>query len=97
VAEHPTFYELLQWMQKGLGKTRKIWFLRAKPWLNRMRAVSFLSKIPWVGKYFTAQMRIMLFSKTQYNGSSGDTFLKNGYRNIEDAANELGKFMRKQA
>jgi len=97
VAEHPTFYELLLWMQKGLGKTRKIWFLRATPWLNRMRAVSFLSKIPWVGKYFTAQMRIMLFSKTQYNGSSGDTFLKNGYRNIEDAANELGKFMRKQA
>jgi dihydroflavonol-4-reductase len=97
VAEHPTFYQLLQWMQKGLGKTRKIRFLRTTPWLNRMRAVSFLSKIPWMGKYVTAQMRIMLFSKTHYNGSSGAIFLKNGYRNIEDAANELGKFMRKQA
>jgi nucleoside-diphosphate-sugar epimerase len=97
VAEHPTFYELLQWMQKGLGKTRKILLLHTTPWLNRMRAVSFLSKIPWVGKYFTAQMRIMLFSKTQYNGSTGHAFLKNGYRNIEDTAYEFGLFMRKQA
>jgi len=97
VAEHPTFYELLQWMQSGLGKTRKLWLLPAKPWLNRMRAVSFLSKFPWIGNYFTAQMRIMLFSKTRYNGTSGADLLEGGYRAIAPSAMELGQFMRRVA
>ncbi len=94
VAEHPTFYELLQWMQNGLGKTRKLKFFPANPWLNRMRAISFLSRVPGFGKYFTAQMRIMLFSKTHYNGATGAALLKDGYRAINTSAKELGKFMR---
>lgn len=97
VAEHPSFYELLQWMQNGLGKKRKLLYLQMKPWLNRMRSVSFLSSLPWIGKYFTAQMRIMLFSKTQYNGQSGADLLEGGYRNLQQSAQELGKFMRRIA
>jgi len=97
VAEHPSFYELLQWMQNGLGKKRKLLYLQMKPWLNRMRSVSFLSSLPWIGKYFTAQMRIMLFSRTQYNGQSGADLLEGGYRNLQQSAQELGKFMRRIA
>lgn len=94
VASTVSYYELLSILSLALDKEPNLRFLPAEPWLERMRSLSFLSKFPWIGKYFTAQMRIMLFSKTGYDGSTGASLIQ-GYSDWKESAFELGAFMRK--
>ena len=76
VSENIDFNELVMGMANGLGLQLKVQLLHRIPWLNRMRAFSFLRHVPIIGPYFTAQMRIMLFSRVAYNGASGESMVK---------------------
>ena len=76
VSKNIDFNELVMGMASGLGLQLKVQLLHRIPWLNRMRAFSFLRHVPIVGPYFTAQMRIMLFSRVAYNGASGESMVK---------------------
>jgi hypothetical protein len=58
-----------------------------------MRDFAFLSRVPFIGKFFTPQMRIMLFSKTQYDGSSGAELHQ--YRAIDDTISQFGYYLSK--
>lgn len=94
VASNVSFYELLTGLLQSMSLHRKLRYLPAEPWLERMRSLSFLARFPWIGRYFTAQMRIMLFSKTGYNGSTGEALISE-YRPWTQSAVELGEFMRR--
>lgn len=76
VSKNIDFNELVMGMASGLGLQLKVQLLHRIPWLNRMRAFSFLRHVPIIGPYFTAQMRIMLFSRLAYNGASGESMVK---------------------
>jgi nucleoside-diphosphate-sugar epimerase len=93
VAENAIFHTLLDQLGKAIGATKKLKRLNAEPWLDRMRDFAFLSKVPFIGKFFTPQMRIMLFSKIQYDGTSGAELHR--YRATEDSISQFGGYLRK--
>lgn len=93
VAGNITFDTLLAKMSSALGQTKKLWFLPSDPWLDRMRALGWLRKFPFIGTYFTPQMRIMLFSKTEYDGTSGGEL--HPYREIQTSISDFGAFLKK--
>ena len=93
VAENASFYDLLDKLGKAIGSTKKLKRINAEPWLDRMRDFAFLSRVPFIGKFFTPQMRIMLFSKTQYDGSSGAELHQ--YRAMDDTISQFGYYLSK--
>ena len=92
VAENIPLYVLLDKIGRAIGSTKKLKRLNAEPWLDRMRDLALLSRIPFIGKWFTPQMRIMLFSKIQYDGSSGAELHQ--YRATEDSISQFGHYLR---
>jgi len=92
VAENASFYELLDKLGAAIGHSKKIKRLNAEPWLDRMRDFAFLHRLPFIGKFFTPQMRIMLFSKTQYDGSSGAELHQ--YRAMDETTSQFGLYLR---
>ena len=95
VSANLMFKTLQEAMAVALGLKRSFRFLPRDPWLERMRKVNFLSKLPIIGQYFTPQMRIMLFSRTSYDGTSGARQLEKGYRDSSTTINECGAFLKK--
>lgn len=93
VAYNVPLYQLVQDMGSIMGNSRKVFNMQAQPWLEIMRSVGFLSYLPWVGKFFTPQVRIMLFSKTKYDGSSGGQL--HPYRDYRDSLQDCGNFLSK--
>ena len=93
VAENVPFYELVDSMGAAIGARKKIKRLNANPWLERMRFLGFLSHVPVVGRFFTPQMRIMLFSRVKYDGASGGAV--HPYRPLDQTLNDFGSFLRK--
>lgn len=89
------FHELLNRMSTALGKKPSFRFLPREPWLERMRSVGFLAKVPYLGQYFSPQMRIMLYSRVSYNGKTGETLLNDRYRSLESTIEECGKYLAK--
>lgn len=93
VAENVPFYELVDGMSSAIGVRKNIKRLNANPWLERMRFLGFLSHIPLVGRFFTPQMRIMLFSRVKYDGASGGAV--HPYRSLDQTLNDFGTFLQK--
>lgn len=93
VAENLPFYELIERMGAVMNNKNRITVFHSEPWLDRMRAVGFLRRVPVIGKFFTPQVRIMLFSKTKYDGSSGGAV--HPYRPLDQTLNDFGSFLRK--
>ena len=93
VAENVPFYELVDGMSTAIGVRKNIKRLNANPWLERMRFLGFLSHIPLVGRFFTPQMRIMLFSRVKYDGASGGAV--HPYRSLDQTLNDFGTFLQK--
>ena len=93
VAENVPFYELVDRMAAAVGAQKNLKRLNADPWLERLRFLGFLRKAPLIGKFFTPQMRIMLFSKIKYDGSTGATV--HPYRSLDQTLNEFGAFLQK--
>jgi nucleoside-diphosphate-sugar epimerase len=88
------YHSMLQSMAAGLGVERKFYQLKKDPWLARFRALHMLSYVPGIGKFFEPAMRTMLFSKTSYDGSSGQNLLAQGYRPTASSFTEMGAAMR---
>ena len=95
VSENIDFNELVTGMADGLGLKLKLKLLHRVPWLNRMRALGFLRHLPFIGVYFTAQMRIMLFSRAAYNGSSGESIAE-GYISPARSFKDFGTLLSKR-
>jgi nucleoside-diphosphate-sugar epimerase len=93
VAENVLFYELVEGMGAAIGARKKIKRLNANPWLERMRFLGFLSHVPVVGRFFTPQMRIMLFSRVKYDGTSGGAV--HPYRPLDQTLDDFGAFLQK--
>ena len=93
VAENVPFNELIQKMGIAVGNKNRVRVFQAEPWLERMRTFGFLRRVPFLGRFFTAQMRIMLFSKTQYDGRSGGELC--AYRDVDQTINHFGGYLRK--
>jgi nucleoside-diphosphate-sugar epimerase len=93
VAENLPFYELIEKMNAAMGNGNKVTVFLADPWLDRMRALGFLRRVPVIGKFFTPQIRIMLFSKTQYDGGSGAELVP--YRKLTETINDFGRYLLK--
>ena len=93
VAENIPLYVLLDKIGMAIGSNKKLKRLNAEPWLDRMRDLALLSRVPFIGKWFTPQMRIMLFSKIQYDGSSGAELHQ--YRAMDDTISEFGYYLSK--
>ena len=93
VAENLPFYELIEKMNTVMGNENKVTVFHAEPWLDRMRAVGFLRRVPVIGKFFTPQVRIMLFSKTKYDGGSGAELVP--YRNMSETIDDFGRYLQK--
>lgn len=93
VAENLPFYELIEKMNAVMGNKNKVTVFHAEQWLDRMRALGFLSKIPVIGKFFTPQVRIMLFSKTKYDGGSGTELVP--YRKVNETITDFGSYLLK--
>lgn len=91
VAENLPFYELVERMGAVMNNKNKVVVFRAEPWLDRMRVVGFLRRVPVIGKFFTPQVRIMLFSKTKYDGSSGAELVS--YREVRDTFEDFGRYL----
>lgn len=94
VGANPTFEELLRKMSHALGRESKRKVLYTEPWLERMRALSFLRGLPVVGRFFTAEMRTMLFSKVAYDGASGKALLGREYRDLDATVVQAGAVMK---
>lgn len=93
VGANLSFKEMLGFMAKSMSKNTKFRFLPRDPWLERMRSLGFLAKFPIIGRFFTPQMRIMLFSRTSYDGSTGEGQLTRGYRRASDSIAQCGAFL----
>ncbi|CAI8373068.1 MAG: Uncharacterised protein [Cryomorphaceae bacterium] len=93
VAATVTFQELQEKMAAAIGVQRTFRFLPRDPWLERMRSLGLLAKFPVIGKYFTPQMRIMLYSRTRYDGATGAQQLASGYRDVDSTVNACGGFL----
>lgn len=93
VAQNLEFDELLKSMAAALGKKPSFRFLPREPWLERMRSVGFLAKLPYLGRFFSPQMRIMLYSRVRYNGNTGEELLKGRYRSAESTIEECGGYL----
>lgn len=93
VANNVPLYQLVKDMGSIMGNSRDVLILRSQPWLGIMRSLGFLSCLPWLGKFFTAQVRIMLFSKTKYDGSSGGHLYP--YRDYNESLEDCGYFLNK--
>ena len=96
VGHNLRFDEMLRALSEGLGVKRTFKMFAEDPWLDRMRAWSFLRYIPGLNEFFSARMRSMLFSKLSYNGDSGASLLEKGYRSLHSSTEECGKIMRGQ-
>lgn len=93
VAENLPFYELIERMGAVMNNKNRITVFHSEPWLDRMRAVGFLRRVPVIGKFFTPQVRIMLFSKTKYDGSNGAKVV--AYRDVRETFDDFGRYLRK--
>ncbi|MEY2964097.1 MAG: hypothetical protein RL754_1358 [Bacteroidota bacterium] len=96
VGHNLQFDVMLRGLSQGLGVKREFKMLSRRPWLNRMRAFSFLRFIPGIGHFFTAQMRSMLFSRMSFNGQSGAEVMERAYTSFEESTRVLGGLMREE-
>jgi nucleoside-diphosphate-sugar epimerase len=96
VGSNPEFDTLLRGMASGLGLKRSFYKLNRNPWLNRMRRLDFLKSFPFIGRFFSASTRIMLFSRNTYDGSTGIALIDE-YTPLDHTLISMGSMMKEVA